>query len=89
MKFRKLKDYELEFCERNTEPIEIQYYPKPAKKHRNKPSLFIIQKGYAFIFSKKILKAFNKCQIISIIEHRGADDIKFDTLKQAITGSDL
>ncbi len=89
MKFRKLKAYEIEFCENNTELIEIQYYPKFAKKHRSKPSLFTIQKGYAFIFSKKILKAFNKCQIISIVEHRGANDIKFDTLKQAITGSDL
>ena len=85
---RKLKSHEIEFCELNTELIEIQYYPKFAKKHRTKPSLFTIQKGYAFIFSKKILRHFNKCQIVSIIEHRGSKDVKFDTLKQAITGSD-
>lgn len=89
MKFRKLKDYEIEFCKLNPEIVEIQYYPRVAKKHKISPSIFRIQKGYALIFSKKILKAFNKCQIISIIEHRGAKDIKFDTLKQAITGSDL
>lgn len=88
MKIRKLKPYEVEFCELNPEIIEIQYYPKIAKKHRTSPSIFKIQKGYALIFSKKILRAFNKCQIVSIIEHRGSKDIKYDTLKQAIVGGD-
>lgn len=50
----------------NPEMIEINYYPKPAKHHRTGPSIFKINKGYALIMSKKMIRHFSKCQILSI-----------------------
>ena len=86
MKFRKLKNYEKDFIKLNNEIIEIIYYSKFAKNHRVEPSNFKIVKGYAFIFSKKLQRAFNKVQFIDVIEHRtdGRPDKHYKNLRECL-----
>ena len=66
MKFRKLKPYEQDFVDMNTDLVNIVYYPKKQKVYHSKPSEFNITKGYAMLFSKKLIRHFRKCVIISI-----------------------
>ena len=87
MRFRKLTDVEMDFVELNPNIIEIQYYPKYAKTHRNPVSIFRIKKGFAFLFSRRIISKFKKCEIVDIIEHtRFKTDIHYKTVKEAILG---
>ena len=76
MKFRKLKAYEQEFVDMNQGLVEIIYYPKKTKYHKTGPSNFNIKKGYAFLFSKKLIKHFKHCEIISIT----VDGVKYTGL---------
>ena len=75
-RFRKLKAYEQEFVDMNQDLIEIVYYPKKAKYHKTGPSNFNITKGYALLFSKKLLKHFKNCEIVSIT----VDSVKYTGL---------
>lgn len=88
MRYRKLTNAELDFIELNSNIIEIVYYPKYAKSHKGKPSTFNVKKGFAFIFSNKILRKFNKCEIIDIIEHERFTVKHYKSLKEAILGKE-
>lgn len=87
MKIRKLKPYEQELVDLNSQILEIQYYPRKAKTHRAGVSIFKINKGYAFLMSNKILRHFRKCEIVDIIEHVSPEK-HYTSIKQALLGGD-
>lgn len=86
MRVRRLKDFEQDFVNLNPEIIEIKYYPRPAKSHRTEPSIFRIRKGYAFLLSKKLIKHFRKCEIISVTELRPDKDVVFESISECLLG---
>lgn len=91
MKFRhKLKPWEQEIVDLNSDKtILILYYPKPAKIHRARLSSFRIKKGYALVFSNKILRKFKNCEISSVKEFKeDGSVISYPSIKHAIVGGD-
>ena len=85
MKIRILKPWEEYFVELNSQIIEIQYYPRKAKKHRADISVFKIKKGYAFLMSNKILRHFRKCEIVDVIEHTDVEK-HYKSIREALLG---
>lgn len=87
MRFRKLTQAELDFVKQNQNMLVINYYPKYAKTHRASMSQFKIVRGYAFIFSNKIIRKFKKCEIVDVFEYGSEGIIHYSSIKEAILGA--